>query len=56
MDLLGFSLCSSSRFWNKFSCCADGTLVETSLVGVGDATSDDVAVGLVLVDLFSKLA
>ena len=56
VGLPGFSRCSSSRFWNGFSCCADGTLCETSLVGVGDATSDDVAVGLVPVDLYSKLA
>ena len=56
VGLPGFSRCSSSRFWNRFSCCVDGTLGETSLVGVGGGTSDDVAVGLPLVDLFSKLA
>ena len=37
MGLPGFSRCSSSRFWNGFSCCAVGTLVETSLVGVDGA-------------------
>lgn len=56
MGLPGFSCCSSRRFWNGFSCCADSTLGETSLVGVGDGASDEVAVGLVPVDLFSKLA